>query len=185
LVPTESLYATSYESSIVTIRVSSIISEIQQVIGQKFPFFCHFYLPETCLEPLRGKFPWNIGYESCYRNTEPLGYILTVKPHDPTVISFESTPACDGQTDETDGHTTYAQVACSSIAKHDKNWTISPDFPTSSTRPNPPTPSVATTVMSTNVTFCNSFAMSSLKQPQDRQDLPIMYCILYSVSMTK
>jgi len=41
---------------------------------------------------------------------------------------------------------------------------------TSSTRPNPPTPSVATTLISANVTVCNSFAMSSLKQPHsDRQ----------------
>jgi len=46
----------------------------------------------------------DLRYESWSHKQESVAY-LSVKPHYPTVISFESIPACDRQTD---GHAAYA-----------------------------------------------------------------------------
>ena len=106
LVPTESPYATSYRSSIVTIRLSAIISEIKRFI-QKSPFFLPILPTPVSLEAVARGFPCDLW--------KSLGYVPDAdigkwNPCDPVRICLRRIIGyrlvTKGQTDRrTDGRT--------------------------------------------------------------------------------
>jgi len=105
MVPFESLGAVSYPSSIATMAVPCIISEIHRDVGLKSQFF----IPLLRLSPLLGGPRWNIiipfGIEKWH------GY-PTVKKFEDTFSRLDRLAACDGQTDRwTDRQTTDVYLA--------------------------------------------------------------------------
>jgi len=89
--PVESLYATSYCSSIVTVCLSSII-------GRKSTGFRRFIHPGPVWSTRKEGSPGTSGVKVGIKKLESLGF-RHWKLHDPMVISFDALPACDGQTD--------------------------------------------------------------------------------------